>query len=191
MFHGISAKIVTSAVHNGYIDGSRRDVYIYGLELLLTILVTDITVLLIGISMRMILEAVAFWLLYKLLKKYVGGFHFDSPILCYLSTCVMTFIGLLIIRYCPYNAHFGAIITAFLAVAIFLLSPVSAENKPLDEKEVKVFGCIAKGLVIAIIIIYSLLIKAELLYIPKVITVCLFFVGVFAVAGKIKQLKVQ
>ncbi len=191
MFHGISAKIVAYAANNGYTDSSRTEIYIYGLELLLTVLFTDITVLAIGISMGMTLEAIIFWYLYKLLKKYVGGYHFNSQALCYLSTCIMTFIGLLVIRYCPYSANPGAGITAFLLLTLFLLSPVPAENKPLDDKETKVFGRIAKVLVFVVTIIYSLTITAVSVYISKVITVSLFFVFVYAVVGKINQLKVR
>lgn len=191
MFHGISAKIVAYAVNNGYTDSSRTEIYIYGLELLLTVLFTDITVLAIGISMRMTLEAIIFWYLYKLLKKYVGGYHFNSQALCYLSTCIMTFVGLLAIRYCPYSTNSGAGITAFLLLTLFLLSPVPAENKPLDDKETKVFGRIAKVMVFAVTIIYSLTITALSVYISKVISVSLFFVFVYAVVGKINQLKVR
>ena len=77
MFHGFSEKVISFAAKNKYISQEEFEEYTYGFELILSILLTDITVLLIGLLMNMLVESIVFWVVYKILRKYTGGFHFD------------------------------------------------------------------------------------------------------------------
>ena len=51
------------AILNNYIKQEQYDEYVYALEIILNILITDITMIIIGLAMGMIWECILFWLL--------------------------------------------------------------------------------------------------------------------------------
>lgn len=186
MIQSISDKIIQHAIRNEYIKQEQRDEYVYALNILLNILTTDATMLCIGFLMDMIWECIIFWLVYKVLRKYCGGFHFSTSWKCYLSSCIMCPAVLAAIRYVPYDKAIWGVLTAAMAAVLFILSPVAAENKPLDEKEKRVFGSIAKVLVIMVMIcrcIVTLISHNEAL--SKIISLSIFSVTAFVIVGKI------
>lgn len=185
MFHGFSEKVISFAAKNKYISQEEFEEYTYGFELILSILLTDITVLLIGLLMNMLVESIVFWVVYKILRKYTGGFHFDSGVICYLSSCIMGPIVLLIIRYCPYDAVTYSICTAASLMILFLLSPIEAIQKPLDDTEKKVFGKWARILISIAAVVFALCVWRHA-YTAKILAVSIMAVTLFAIMGKIK-----
>mgnify|MGYP006067949487 CR=1 FL=1 len=188
MFKGTAKRIIKYAVRNNYIAKEDAEAQAYGLELFLTILLNDVTVLVIGAAAHMLLEAVFFWLIYKAMKKYTGGYHFDNAVVCYLSTVVMAGIVLILVKYCEFNVYIYSALTAADALLLIILSPVAAINKPLDEKETRVFRVIAWVLVLAVTSIYVILILCEFNYAAKIPVFSMTSVAVFALAGKIEHI---
>lgn len=93
MIHKISEKAIMYAILNNYIKQEQYDEYVYALEIILNILITDITMIIIGLAMGMIWECILFWLVYKILRKYCGGYisHIAEMlfiILHYVSGCI-------------------------------------------------------------------------------------------------------
>ena len=103
MIHKISEKAIMYAILNNYIKQEQYDEYVYALEIILNILITDITMIIIGLAMGMIWECILFWLVYKILRKYCGGYHFSTSLKCYLSSCIMCPVVLAVVRYVPYS----------------------------------------------------------------------------------------
>ena len=58
MIHKISEKAIMYAILNNYIKQEQYDEYVYALEIILNILITDITMIIIGLAMGMIWEDV-------------------------------------------------------------------------------------------------------------------------------------
>lgn len=185
MLHELSEKIISCSVKQGFIQKEDYDQYVYGAELLSTIIITDIAVLMIGLIFGMLPEILIFWILYKTLRKYVGGFHFDSAGICFLSSCILCPAALVFIKYCPCNNVIGLIITVTALIGIFILSPVEVIQKPLDDDEIRVFGKIARILIAITFAIY-LVCAFKFEYIAKIIEVSVWMVTLFAVMGKIK-----
>ena len=122
------------AILNNYIKQEQYDEYVYALEIILNILITDITMIIIGLAMGMIWECILFWLVYKILRKYCGGYHFSTSLKCYLSSCIMCPVVLAVVRYVPYSMTVWGLLTLTALIILSILSPVEAANKPLDEK---------------------------------------------------------
>lgn len=186
MIHSLSDRTIRYAIKNGYIKKEQYDEYLYALSMLLNILITDITMLCIGFFMRMIWECIIFWLVYKALRKYCGGFHFGTSLKCYLSSCVMCPAVLIVVRYVPYNESIWCIFTVAAAVMLFILSPVEAKNKPLDEKERRFFGRTARVLITVILICWcvaSMILHNDTF--SKIISLSIVSVTAFVIAGKI------
>lgn len=188
MVQALSESIVTYAIRNDYIKQEQYDEYSYALNMVLNILFTDITMLIIGCLMHMVGECIVFWLAYKILRKYCGGFHFNTSLRCYLSSCVMCPVILWMIRYIPYDILIWSMITAVALTVLFIFSPVEAVNKPLDEKETLVFGKIARLLILLMAIVYTAMTVFHLYIASKVISLSIICVMLFVIAGKIHLL---
>lgn len=191
MIKEISEKITQKAVEDGNIKSEQYEEYLYGINMILNIFITDITMIIIGIIMRMLWECIAFWFFYKILRKYCGGYHFSTSLKCYLSSCVMCPVILAAVKYIPFNMFIWAVITFIGCIILFILSPVEAVNKPLDEKEISVFGRIARFLVVIILIIFIIAVLLKWIIISKKISVCIISVAVFSIAGKIAVKKAR
>ena len=131
-------------------------------------------------------ETIGFWLIYNILKKYTGGFHFNSSAVCYISTCIMCVLVLYLIRICRFDTLLYSVMTVVSGGITFALSPVPAIQKPLDEKEEQVFGKVARILVIVTVILYFICILCHLNYVAKIFAFGIISVALFAIAGKIK-----
>ncbi len=186
MFHHIANGIVGRAIKQKIIHEQQKEEYTYGLELSMTVLLNGITVVVIGILMGMPFETIGFWLIYNILKKYTGGFHFNSSAVCYISTCIMCVLVLYLIRICSFDTLLYSVLAVVSGGITFALSPVPAIQKPLDEKEEQVFGKIARILVLVTVILYFICILCHLNYVAKIFAFGIISVALFAIAGKIK-----
>lgn len=185
MFDKGSKKLILFAAEKGHILKDEVEEYVYGLNLVLTVLLTDITTLIIGFIFRMPIESIVFWFIYKSLRKYGGGFHFNSPLKCYLSTFVMCPLALLLIKYCPFDTVVFTSITVLSTVIMFILAPIPAIEKPLDDLEFKVFGRRARIIMCISIAVY-LLVSIKFLYASRIIAVSIWAVTLFGIMGKFK-----
>ena len=138
MIQTLASRIIKYAIRKGYVKDEEYEEYCYALNLLINILITDVSLLIIGFLMHMVWESILFWLVYKALHKFCGGYHFSNSLRCYLSSCVMSPITLVCISMVPYYAAPWQIITVVSALTLCFVSPVEAVNKPLDEREKKI-----------------------------------------------------
>ena len=186
LMEAVSKRIINYALRNEYIHKEQYEEYLYILTLMLNILLTDITMLIIGCSMGMVWECIVYWLIYKVLRKYCGGFHFSTSFRCYLSSCIMCPVILVIIKFVPIGVSLLTAMVMLSAFILLFLSPVEAVNKPLDEQETNLFGKVAKILVVSVTIVYVMMLLLRFYIISKVIAMSIVSVTVFSVAGKIE-----
>ncbi len=93
------------------------------------------------------------------MRKFCGGFHFRSPVLCgIVSTAVLTAF-LLGVRLVIDKSAFGiwALVLLLSVVQIAVFSPIDSEGRRLTQNEKKVFKKIAIGLSIIIAIVCAVL----------------------------------
>lgn len=186
MFHNVSKKIIQYATNCDIVTDEKQEEYIYGLELTLSVLLSNITVFMIGILMKMPIEAITFIFIYQTLRRYAGGFHFESQVLCYLSTYIMCPVAFFAIKYLECSNLVYFIIMIASSVLLFIVSPIPAVNKPLDDKEKKIYGKIARILILSAVIAY-IICFSYFQYASKIIAVSVGMVAVFAILSKIRQ----
>ena len=75
MFRKFSEWAMAYAIKLGYIKEEEQEEYIYGLDLIMSLICTDIVMIIIGIIMKMIPQVIVFGFMYKFIRKYVGGYH--------------------------------------------------------------------------------------------------------------------
>lgn len=181
----VSKRILDYAVLHKCITKEQYEEYVYMMTMILNIIVTDISLLLIGIAMHMVWECIVFWLIYKALRKYCGGFHFSTSFRCYLSTIIMCPIVLYIIKFVPISMVTMTVITTVSAIILLILSPVEAVTKPLDEIETVVFGKVARALSAIALVLFFTFIFFKLYAVAKVLTISIASVTLFSITGKI------
>lgn len=186
MFHTFSERVIAYSVRNGLLDKEKAEEYIYGLELSISVLVNLVSVLLIGLVMGMLPEAVLFLFLYVTVRRFAGGFHFESQVVCFLSMCIMSLSAFLVIRYGGNNIWLWSAVMAASVLILLLLSPVPSITKPIDTKEKLVYGRISRAIGIVVSIAYAVLCFLQHMYTAKIISLTMCLVAVFEILGKIK-----
>ena len=174
------------AAENGFLEKEKAEEYIYGLELSTSVLINYISVLIIGCIMGMLPEAALFLFLYVTIRRFAGGFHFDSQMICYLSMCVISPLVLLVIKYGSDNIWLCSAAMAVSVLTVLLLSPVPSANKPIDEREKVIYGRISRTIIVIIGIVYTVLCFCRCIYIAKIISSAIFTAAIFEILGKIK-----
>ena len=184
MFRKFSEWAVAYAIRLGYIKEEEQEEYTYGLDLVMSVIVSDLTMLIIGIIMKMIPQVIVFVFMYKFIRKYTGGFHCETALTCYLSSSTMCICVLLAIKYLPYNLGVYIVATVLSIGVLFAISPIEAINKPLEEIEVKVFGKRARIVLCITLVIFAF----GLTEMVKTMAISVVDILLFAVMGKIKLL---
>lgn len=124
---------------NHIIKHDDRELYIYGFNQGLNILLNLITTLVVGLLFHNILEVAIFIAAYIPLRSFVGAYHAKTPLRCYIYSIVMLILVSVGMKYLLFVNMVYYVILAISALIIFVLSPVEDKNKPLDKIELKVY----------------------------------------------------
>lgn len=136
---GMAEKVTELMVQNEIITSEDREIYVYGLNQGIILLVNILTSLLLGFIFNKSIEVIVFLVAYIPLRSYAGGYHAKTPLRCYLISIVMILavIFLTSISFC--NELIIIVVTLISALIITSLAPVEYANKPLDKTERKVY----------------------------------------------------
>ena len=100
-------------------------------------------------------------------------------ILHYVSGCIGS------CKVCSVQYDVWGLLTLTALIILSILSPVEAANKPLDEKEQRIFGITARILIIISAVCWSVTaIVFRQLILSKIISLSIISVAVFVIAGK-------
>ena len=124
---------------NHIIKHDDRELYVYGFNQGLNILLNLITTLVVGLLFRNILELAIFIAAYIPLRSFAGGYHAKTPLRCYIYSIIMLILVSVGMKYLLFVDMVYYVILAISALIIFVLSPVEGKNKPLDKIEIKVY----------------------------------------------------
>lgn len=192
MFKNISARLVNDAVRRNIVKPEDVEECVFSLMSFFTIALNIISALIIGLILNMVIEVMLFIVIFKTLRMYVGGSHSKTPIRCYVSSCIMYAAVPLAVRYYPFSSLITVCITVISAVIMFVLSPVDALNKPLDEIERKVFRRRARVMICISLIIFLILHYTNIFpssyYYSIVFTVTMTVIAYYAITGKVALL---
>ncbi|MDF2512319.1 MAG: accessory protein regulator protein [Herbinix sp.] len=128
-------KIGNRFVRDGIIAEEDKELYTYGMQQGVLILLNIISSIIIGIIFNMVWQSVVFLMAYMPLRSYAGGYHAKTQFRCYLVSqfiIVVALVGMREIQWTSLMALSSVIISTCI---IFLLTPVEDANKPLDASE--------------------------------------------------------
>ena len=143
----------------GAISASDVELYEYGIYSFLFTMCPLGLVLIISIFLNMVIEGILLIIPFILIRKFCGGFHFQSSVLCgIVSTLVLTafLLGIrLVLNTAEYGWWCAALLISVVQVVIF--SPIDSEGRRLTQNEKKVFKKIATALSIITVILCAVL----------------------------------
>lgn len=123
-----------------------EEIYVYGLELLLSFFTGTVIILLIGIVANKIAHTCIFLLIFILLRRFTGGHHATSHLRCKLWT-IGSYAAVLILSVIL-NIYIWAylLLVVLGSIIIFLFGPIENVNKPLTELTKKKNKALSLGL---------------------------------------------
>lgn len=159
MIRFISRAVAKWLLKHGAISVNEKELYEYGIYSFLFTLTPLFLVLMVSIPLNMVVEGVLLITPFILLRKFAGGFHFQTPLPCIIVSTLVLLGCLLEIRvileYGSFIIH--TLLVYASIVPICILSPIDSENRQLSAKEKSAFHRIAIVLATINAALYSLL----------------------------------
>lgn len=139
MFTEVSEYLTQSLIENCFIKREDSDIYRYGIQQGLFLILNLVTTLVLGIVFGMVWQIVLFMGAYIPLRHFAGGYHSRTSQRCYVFSIVLMTVVLLAMKYISLTYFVYGILLFISGIVILILTPVEERNKLLDDKERKVF----------------------------------------------------
>lgn len=191
MISKLSARLTEKLLSNGAICEQDKDLYIYGLFMLISHLMFFIIACIFGLILGCVFESIIFYIAFQFIRRYAGGYHAKTEAICEIATTLSILACITVIRLSKmYDFQAVLLIISILsAVVILVLCPLDTPEKPLSENEFKYFRKISW---LVLFVIMALIIVSYVLKWNVAFSACcmsLIFESVLISAGKIKRIK--
>ncbi len=133
------ANVVTDlCVRKMIIQGTEKEVYQYGFELIISTIVNIFWILLIGIIFNRLFLALIGFSIFAWIRTQSGGYHASSYLKCNLSLIIVFGFIMASVRFFKItDVYFAFFVLAYIYVPLFMwqFSPVENLESPLDSAE--------------------------------------------------------
>ena len=160
MISKIAAAVSEWLVAQGAVTDKDKNLFSYAVYSLLFGMMPIFIIVILGLIFDMLSEGLLLVTPFMLLRKFSGGYHLKSSMVCTVtSTSLLTF-SLLAVRIASTSSTtiILSVLVALSAITLFLLSPIDSEARRLSPKERKVFRLIARIITSIFLLIYFLLV---------------------------------
>ncbi len=160
MEHKLSTMFCQYLVHNGIITNEYYDVYVYGMELLLSFLLSTILIILIGLLTDNLIPTINYLIIFITLRNFTGGYHASTYLRCKLASIFIYTLTLLATKHIPVDMKGYLALGIIGYLIIYYLAPIENPNKPLtfhERKKHKITSLILFSVFIGISFIMSIL----------------------------------
>lgn len=189
MISKLSARLTEKLLLNGAISDEDKDLYIYGLFMLISQLMFFIIACIFGLVLNCIIESIIFYIAFQFIRRYAGGYHASTETRCEILSTLSILACIVVIRLSKtYDIQTVLlIIGAVSSVCIFVLCPLDTPEKPLSDKEFNYFRKVSRIILFVIIvaIIVSYIFNFQMVTVPCCLS--LILEGILLAAGKIKK----
>lgn len=138
MLQVLSRNIIDVFILNNVISKKEdRDIYAYGMELILSSIINILSVLIISIFFGKFAEAVAFFLAFIPIRTYAGGYHARTHLGCFSLLMAVYSVVLILIFFIPDNLLYASAVGLSLVSVILTakFAPIEDANKILTKEE--------------------------------------------------------
>lgn len=159
-------------IHQEAISQSEKELYCYGLELLLLSILELGSILLLAFLLGNFIETLLLLIAFCPLRLYAGGNHAKTRFGCYcLSISIYIFFSI-VLHFLPTMYHIisAIIMTVFSIITIYIFAPVNICNHQYSKNELLHYRKISTsiGLITVCIILIFIVFKAPSTYILSI-----------------------
>lgn len=176
-------KLTNTLFANGVIEEEEKELYTYGLELLLSDVLIGTIMLCIALLTGYVMESILFCSIFYILRAYCGGYHCKSFLQCCIVTTAMYCGVLLLLPYMQINWIWTGITIGNMYVCV-KYSPVQHRNRLLSLNELVYCREIARILIGVCGIVYFVAIAFDLLIPYTCISCAMNATGTFIILHK-------
>lgn len=140
-YRRISVSLTDRMITAGVVKEEDRDVYQYSIEVVAALIVNIVSACALFVVFGRLSEGLIFFAVFFPLRTYSGGYHASTHLKCYLLSMAIMLIVICCLSIISQSSYYmlSAVLGFFSTLTIFMFSPVEDKNRPLDEKEVKVY----------------------------------------------------
>ena len=190
MFYKASVYISDILEQQNKFSTEDKELYRYGIQQGLNILLNIITTIIIGALCGMIFPSIIFLLSYMPLRSFCGGYHAKTHMHCYICSIIMITGILLIAKYFTFDIIVYEFLLLISLILIFLLAPIEDRNKALDKDEKRIFRKKSYAIAILEVFIYHIFLIIHFINICKILSIALFSLSILMIIGWLKNLKI-
>ncbi len=188
MFRNIAEDITFLLIKNKIVEIEKREIYIYGLEVILLNGGLLITFLIISLLCGEMVNFLAYLIFFLPMRLFSGGYHAETSERCFILSSIMFGASIAVSKLIPllYISNTGKIIGAVSVIVILVLAPLINENNPLNQTQRRRNRIILCILLFIDLVLYILSCN----YAWTIISNELIFIimnAVLLLAGKLKQ----
>ena len=113
------------------------DIYVYGLELLLSFFFSSSVIVIIGAILGRVIETLVFLLVFALLRSFTGGYHANSYLMCSIVTFSTYGVVLLLSELFALPLIAYIVLAIFGGVLVLAFVPIEHPNKRISDSQKK------------------------------------------------------
>lgn len=183
----MTERITDILISNEIIIAENRNLYTYGLQQGLLMILNIATILGIGMVLNMVWESIIFLLTFIPLRSNAGGYHAKTQLRCYLYSVIMTIATLMGIKIIPWTVTVCLAMSLFAGANIFFLAPVETANKPLGQVEKAVYKKRTRFTLVLFVLLVLLFCYIGQLVISVCIMMGIVVVSIMVVLGRMSN----
>lgn len=157
MIGQLSDKLTLALIRRGQIDADERELYAYGFFILLSDLFFGIIACLIGAVCGVILEAILFYIAFRCIRQYAGGYHAKTETRCQVLSSLAILLAVLAVKAMEaFSLPWLSVpLAAIGTVCVLCFAPLDTPQKPLDPAEHKQFRKISLWILLALDVLFT------------------------------------
>jgi accessory gene regulator B len=123
-----------------------REIYIYGLDALISTVINLAIITALGLILGLFAETAVFMLAFAILRVYAGGYHAKTHLGCTIGFVVTYLTNMALVHHIPAELSklLALVIAPVSLVLVFVMAPVEHENRPFEGDEYRRFKKISR-----------------------------------------------
>ena len=187
MIHSLSENIADFLLSNNCFEKENIDIYVYGIELVVSTLLGIVIVMLLSIAFNCVFDGLLFYMAFYTLRKFTGGLHCNTHLKCnltYISIFLISVIINSLIKGTSLRIIVLGVFIVFSFVTIFLFAPIENINKPIKKENMLKFKLISISVFLLHIFLFSVISyfsdnRADMIIITDLFVALLIIISLF------------
>lgn len=191
MISKLTNQITQSLLKKNIISNEEKELYDYGLFMIISYLVFFLISILFGIVLNISFSSILFYISFCLVRNFAGGIHANTEIKCDIITTISILISEILIKvFIDYNLVMIALIMLIISLlCLFVIKPVATSQKEINKQETLRFHKKVIVFTFLILIISVISFVLDIYSITISLSMSLSLAAILLVLGKVQQIR--